>query len=167
MNNNGCSWGNFLSPINIGLMHHALSHTSARKYVPADTYSNTPISISQNQTWSDNIRIYRGLSIESTAQFQLTNELIIPSQVDILLQGSSSLIASGATIHTPSTASTLDLIVQQNSSVNLTNSTIQNCNISIQSGSLTINNSIIDLSNNGNFSVEIGSTLTFNSGTIQ
>lgn len=167
MNNNGCSWGNFLSPINIGYMHHSLSHTSMRKYVPADTYSNVPIQLSQNTTWSDNSRIYRGLSIQNGSLFQLTTELIIPSQVDILLQGTSSLIASGATIHTPSTTSTLDLIVQQNSSVTMTNSTILNCNVSIQSGALTLNNATIDISNSGNFSVGLGSTLTFNSGTIQ
>jgi len=63
MNNNGCSWGNFLSPIDIGNMHHALSHTSARKYVTADTYSNTPILVSQNAIWSNNSRIYSGLNI--------------------------------------------------------------------------------------------------------
>lgn len=167
MNNTGYAWGTFISPINIGYMHHALSHTSARKYVPADTYSNTPISVNQNITWSDNSRIYRGLSIQNGAHFQLTNELIIPSQVDILVQGTSSFIASGATIHTPSTTSTLDLIVQQNSSVTMTNSTIENCNVSIQSGSLTLNNANIDINNSGSFSVELGSTLNFNSGTIE
>lgn len=167
MNNTGHSWATFISPIDIGYMHHALSHTSARRYVPADTYSNTPILVTQNTTWSDNSRIYRGISIQNGSQFQLTTELIIPSQVDILVQGTSSLIASDATIHTPGTSSTLDLIVQQNSSVTLTNSTIQNCNVSIQSGSLTLNNAIIDISNSGNFTVEVGSTLNFNSGTIQ
>lgn len=166
MHNSG-GYGNFLSPKEIADMHEALSLFSSRKYVLEDTYSTTPLSIPQNTTWSDNIRIYRGLNIQSSAQFQLTNELIIPSQVDILVQGASNFIASGATIHTPSTASTLDLIVQQNSSVTLTNSTIENCNVSVQSGSLTLNNAIIDIGNNGNFSVEVGSTLTFNSGTIQ
>jgi hypothetical protein len=167
MNNKGCSWGNFLSPKDIGLMHHALSHTSARKYVPADTYSNTPISITQNTTWTDNSRIYRGINIQSGSQLHLTTELIIPSQVDILLQGTSSFVASEANIHTPSATSTLDLIVQQNSSVSLTNSTVENCNISIQSGALTLNNAIIDISNSGSFTISLGSTLTFNSGTIQ
>jgi len=167
MNNTGCGWGTFISPEIVGYMHHALSHTSARKYVSADTFSNTPIPVNQNTTLSDNSRIYRGLSIQNGAQLQLTTELIIPSQVDILVQGTSSFIASGATIHTPSTTSTLDLIVQQNSSVTLTNSTIENCNVSIQSGSLTLNNATIDISSTGNFSVDLGGTLTFNSGTIQ
>lgn len=167
MNNTGSSYGNFISPVIIGYMHHALSHTSARKYVPADTYSNTPIAINENKIWSDNSRIYRGLSIQNGAQFQLTNELIIPSQVDLLVKGVSSFTVSGATIHTPNTSSTLDLIDKENSTITMTNSTIQNCNVSIQSGSLTLNNTIIDISGSGSFSVELGGTLTFNSGTIQ
>lgn len=167
MMHNSQGYGNFLNPTEIADMHEALSLFSCRKYVLEDTYSSTPLSIPQNTTWSDNIRIYRGLNIQNSAQFQLTNELIIPSQVDILVQGASSFIASMATIHTPSTSSTLDLIVQQNSSVSLTNSTIQNCNVSIQSGALTLNNATIDISNSGNFSVALGSTLTFNSGSIQ
>lgn len=167
MMHNSQGYGNFLSPKEIAEMHKALSLFSCRKYVLEDTYSSTPLLISQNTTWTDNIRIYRGLSIQNAAQFQQMNELIIPSQVDILVQSTSSFIASGATIHTPNTASTLDLIVQQNSSVTLTNSTMQNCNVSIQSGALVLNNATIDISNSGNFSVDLGSTLTFNSGTIQ
>ncbi|HET6560203.1 MAG TPA: hypothetical protein VFG54_22940 [Prolixibacteraceae bacterium] len=167
MQNQSCSWGNFISPEIIGMMHHALSHTSARKYVPGDTYSNTPIAISENKIWSDNSRIYRGLSVQNGVQFQLTNELIIPSQVDILVKGTSSFTVSGATIHTPNTSSTLDLIVQENSSLTMTNSTIQNCSVSIQSGALTLDNTIIDISNSGAFSIELGSTLNINNGEIQ
>jgi hypothetical protein len=168
MMNQSCGIGHFISPKEIASIHHALCLTSLRRYVTENTYSSTPISINQNITWSDNRRIYRGLSIQGGAAFQLSNELVIPSETDILVTGSgSSFTTSGATIHTPHTNSTLDLIVQQNASVTLNSgTTIQNCNVSVQSGSLTLNNANIDISSSGSFSVALGSQLTINQGSI-
>jgi len=167
MHNSG-GYGNFLSPIEIATMHKALSQSSARRFVTETTYSSTPIAISQNTSWASSIRIYRGLTIQNGAAFQLSSELIIPSETDILVTGSgSNLTASGATIYTPHTNSTLDLTVQQNASVTLNNGTsIQNCNVSVQSGSLTINNANIDISSSGSFNVAVGATLTINQGSI-
>jgi hypothetical protein len=170
-NHQSCSVGYFLSPEEIKTMHSTLSTHSTRKYVTETTYSSTPIQINQNATWSDNLRIYRGLTISNGVTFLLSNELIIPSETDILVTGSGSgFTASGATIHTPHTPhtnSTLDLIVQQNASVTLNSgTTIQNCNVSVQSGSLTLNNANIDISSSGSFSVALGSQLTINQGCI-
>jgi len=167
-NHDTCGCGYFLSPTDIKTMHTTLSTHSTRKYVVETTYSTTPISINQSATWSENLRIYRGLNISNGASFQLTNELIIPSETDILVSGNNtSLTMSGANIHTPHTNSTLDLIVQQNASVTVNNNTtIQNCNVSVQSGTFTINNSNIDISNTGSFTVATGAQFTMNQGCI-
>jgi hypothetical protein len=166
MMNNDCGSGHFISPYEIATIHHALSLTSLRRYVTENTYSPTPIPISQNTLWTDSRRIYRGISIHNGTQFQLANELIIPSEADILVTGNSSFITSNSNIYSPHNNSTLDLIIQQNSSVVLNNTTIQNCNISIQSGSLTLNNTNIDISNTGCFEVRLGAQLTLNHGSI-
>ncbi|HNW51572.1 MAG TPA: hypothetical protein PKH79_10860 [Prolixibacteraceae bacterium] len=161
-------YGNFLSPEEIADMHKALSQSNARRFVTETTYSSTPITISQNTSWASSIRIYRGLTIQSGAAFQLSSELIIPSETDIVVTGSgSSFTASGATIHTPHTNSTLDMIVQQSASATLSDgTTIQNCNVSVQSGSLTINNANIDISSTGSFNVAVGATFTMSQGSI-
>mgnify|MGYP001367908516 CR=1 FL=1 len=168
MMNKASGYGHFISPLEIANIHHALSLTSLRRYVTETTYSSTPISISQNTSWTSSIRIYRGLTIQSGATFQLSSELIIPSETDIIVTGSgSSFTASGATIHTPHTNSTLDLNVLQSASVTLSGgTTIQNCNVSVQSGSLTINNANIDISSTGSFNVAVGATFTMSQGSI-
>jgi hypothetical protein len=147
-------------------MHKALSQSSARRYVTETTYSPSPIQVNQSSSWSSSIRIYRGLNICNGVTFQVNSELIIPSETDIVVTGYSTFSASGATIHTPHTNSSLDLSVQQSSSVVLTSSTIENCNVSVQSGSLTMTNSTIELGNNSNFSIAQGATFTMNSGSI-
>ncbi|MCF8359900.1 MAG: hypothetical protein K9H26_14165 [Prolixibacteraceae bacterium] len=166
MMHNSCGYGNFLSPLEIEKMHKALSQSSARRYVTETTYSQTPIQVNQSNSWSSSIRIYRGLNICNGVTFQINDELIIPSETDIVVTGYSTFLTSGATIYTPHTNSVLDLIVQQNSDVTLSNSSIENCNISVQSGSLIITNSTIELGNNSNFSIAQGATFTMNSGCI-
>ncbi|MBN2762563.1 MAG: hypothetical protein JXR41_05700 [Bacteroidales bacterium] len=167
MHNGNCgARGNFLSPDEIADMHKSLSQTSARRFVTETTYSSTPIQVNQNTSWSSSLRIYRGLNICNGATIQVNSELIIPSETDIVVTSYSTFSASGATIHTPHTNSTLDLTVQQSSCVSLINSSIENCNVSVQSGSLTLTNSTIELGNNSIFSVTLGATLTVGSGSI-
>jgi len=167
MHNEG-GYGYFLSPLEITDMHVALSQSSASRYVVETTYSSSPIIISQNKSWSNKIRIYRGLTIQDGATFQLANELIIPSETDIIVTGNgTNFSASGAIIHSPHNNTTLDVTVQNNATLVLNNNSfIENCNVSVQSGSITINNANIKLSNTGNFTVHTGAQFLMNQGLI-
>jgi hypothetical protein len=165
MHNSG-GYGNFLSPLEIATMHRALSFTSARRYVPEDTYSSTPIQVSQNVTWDEDMRIYRGINIINGATLDIQNNIIIPSETEIAVTGSSDLIVDGSIISTPHTDDELDISIN-NSEANISNSTIMNCNFETNSAVINLDNSSLELGNSGEFVINIGSELLMTNSIIQ
>jgi hypothetical protein len=170
MMNKECNTGVYISPHEIRKIHYAASTSSLRRYVPEYVHSDYPIIINQTNTWTTDIRIYRGLTITNGATFTLGNELIIPSECNIIVSHDSQLDLLGALIHTPHTNSALDLVVM--GTVNITNSTIKNSRIVVNSGSIlnlitsndaTKHNEIF-LGSNGSFSVEQGAEFTVDIG---
>jgi hypothetical protein len=166
MNNTSASWGEFITPIEIAYMHWALSETSMRKYVHDNTYSSTPISITQGKVWNDDIRIYRGIEVENGAKLQILNNLIIPSETEITISDGSILTIENANISTPHTNSVLNISFSQNSVISIENSTITNCNMNVQSSELLMDNSEIELGANGEFVIEVGSEILMTNSSI-
>ena len=167
MNNTHCRIANFLSPLEIGTMHKALSLSSARKYVPADTYSSTPFSISQNKTWDDDMRIYRGINVNNGAILEILDNLIVPSETEITVTGGSELIIGGSNITTPHTNSSLSITFNQNSTASIENSSIENCDVNVESANLTLDNSTIELGVNSEFVINSGSEFLMTNSTVQ
>jgi len=168
MMHNSCGYGNFLSPAEINDMHEALSLNSSRKYVVETVFSNNPIQISSNSIWPQSVRIYRGI-VHNGGTFEIGNELIMPSETDLMATGYANLLLNGANIHTPHTNSLLDFKMTLYSNTTMSNNTtISNCNVELtDNASLTVNNGTINLGTNGTFSMSLGATFFMTQGTIK
>jgi len=167
MMHNSQGYGNFLSPDEIERMHNALSLSSARKYVTADTYSNTPISVSSNTTMDEDMRIYRGINVNNGATLEILNNVIIPSETEISVSDGSNLVIDGSNVTTPNTSSILNIAFTQNSTISIQNSSIENCDINVGSANLTLDNSTIELGSNGEFVINSGSEFLMTNSIIQ
>ena len=89
----------YISPLQAGVMHRSLSLTNVRKYVTCEK-SNIPLTITENETWDFNIKLYRDLIIESGATLTLSDYLVMLPDAKIIIKPGGRLIVDGATITT-------------------------------------------------------------------
>lgn len=87
----------YISPLQAGQMHRALSLTSSRKYVHCEK-SRIPLIITDEQLWDFDIKLYRDLIVESGAKLTLTNHLVMNPDCRIIVKQGGKLIVDGATI---------------------------------------------------------------------
>lgn len=89
----------YISPMQAGQMHRALSLTSARKYVTSEK-SDTPLVIMDAQLWDFDMKLYQDLIIEDGAILKLTCHLVMHPHAKIIVKPGGRLIIDGATIGT-------------------------------------------------------------------
>lgn len=89
----------YISPMQAGQMHRALSLSSARKYVTSEK-SEVPLVIRNEQTWDIDMKLYQDLIIESGATLTLTCHLVMHPNTKIIIKPGGKLIIDDATIGT-------------------------------------------------------------------
>lgn len=89
----------YVSPMQAGQMHRALSLTSARKYVTCSK-SDVPLVISNEQIWDFDMKLYQDLIIENGAVLTLTCHLVMHPDAKIIVKPGGKLIIDGATVGT-------------------------------------------------------------------
>ena len=89
----------YISPMQAGQMHRALSLSSARKYVTSGK-SEVPLVINNNQIWDFDMKLYQDLIVESEAQLTLTCHLVMNPDTKIIIKPGGRLIIDGAVIGT-------------------------------------------------------------------
>lgn len=81
----------YISPKQAGQIHRALALSSARRYVN-DAKSNVPLTVSNNQTWDFNFRIYRDIVINNNSTLTLQCSLFMPEFGDIIVNSGCTLL---------------------------------------------------------------------------
>ncbi|MCP4521058.1 MAG: hypothetical protein GY827_05145 [Cytophagales bacterium] len=145
MNNDGCSYRRFLSPLEIGCIHRALALSSIRKYVKKDVFSEAPININSDYLWNKNSKIYRNINVQDSATFTLSCDLILPPQGTVLVtQGSKLIIDNGATIRSTGDDEIIPkIVIKSGGELVIDNATLQNVDIVVEEGGLLSSSSSI------------------------
>lgn len=89
----------YISPMQAGKMHRALSFTSVRKYVTCEK-SDLPLVITDEQLWDFDMKLYQDLIIENGATLTLTCHLVMHPDAKIIVKPGGRLIIDGATVGT-------------------------------------------------------------------
>jgi hypothetical protein len=79
-------------------MHRALSLTSARKYVQGSPYTTTPITITSNETWDFNTRIYQDIVVKAGATLTVKCFIDFSSQSKLIVEKGGTLVLDGCTL---------------------------------------------------------------------
>lgn len=87
------SW--YKTPKQMGKMHHALALSSVRKYVKGDSYSSTPITVTSNETWDFNVKLYSDLIVDNGAVLNLSCGLSLIDNAKIIVKNNSTVILDG------------------------------------------------------------------------
>jgi hypothetical protein len=88
----------YISPMQAGQMHRALALKSVRKYVKKETYSNIPFTITSNETWDFNLKLYRDITIVSGAILTMDNTFEFPYNGTITVNNGAALVIAGNVI---------------------------------------------------------------------
>jgi hypothetical protein len=88
----------YISPEQAGRMHRALSLTSARKYVQGSPYTTTPITITSNETWDFNTRIYQDIVVKAGATLTVKCFIDFSSQSKLIVEKGGTLVLDGCTL---------------------------------------------------------------------
>ena len=85
----------YFSPMQVGQMHRTLALKSTRKYVKRETYSPVALSISHDETWDFNLKLYRDIVIEPDAVLTLASTFDMPYNGTITVNNGAALLITG------------------------------------------------------------------------
>lgn len=91
----GTSYQTYISPMQAGQMHRSLALKSMRKYVKKETYSSIPYSITNNELWDFNLKLYRDVHILNGAVLTISNTFELPYNGKIIVEDGAALVISG------------------------------------------------------------------------
>ena len=87
----------YLSPSQIGKAHRAAYFSALRRYIKDDCYNaNSPIIVSEDETWDFNIRVYQDIIIENSSECTFTCHVELPYNAKIIVRDGSKLIVDGS-----------------------------------------------------------------------
>jgi hypothetical protein len=89
---------NYLEPLQIGIMHRALSTTSVGQYPRMDETFVVPRIVSTDETWDLNMRLFSDVIVESGATLRITCILRMPENGRIIVERGARVIVDGGTI---------------------------------------------------------------------
>ncbi len=89
---------NYIKPALLGLMHKGLALKSIRKYIKDCPYSTSPLSITLDEEWDFDIRLYRDLIIEPGAELTIKCKVSMPDSAKIIVKRGARLTIDGGTI---------------------------------------------------------------------
>jgi hypothetical protein len=79
----------------VGQMHRTLALKSTRKYVMRETYSPIALSISHDETWDFNLKLYRDIVVEPDAVLTLASIFDMPYNGTIIVNNGAALLITG------------------------------------------------------------------------
>lgn len=88
--------GNYLTPKQAGKVHRAFALHNIGSVTSG--YSETPLEITQNETWDFKMQLYRSLVIKSGNTLTLKCKLLMPEQGSIIVETGAKLIIDGGVI---------------------------------------------------------------------
>ena len=146
----------YLSPMQVGIMHRSLALSSMRRYVK-DCYSSVPLVITNTQTWDFDIRFYRDIEINQNGEINIDCRVLMPNSGKIIINNGGKLTIDG-NITTNNSDTWNGVIVNNGGVVELTSSTVSNYCITVKSGgTLKIpDNAVLTVNNNGKIEIEAG-----------
>lgn len=103
----------------MGRMWRNSSISSVRKYYTEDSYTNTSIPILSNQVWDLDIRLYSDILIDNQAELNLTCNLELPPQSEILVKNNSHIKIDGGTINSSDNNAWNGIRIEDNSSLEI------------------------------------------------
>ena len=114
----GLGSNTYLKPVSqMGRMWRYSSISSVRKYYTEDSFTNTSIPILSNQIWDLDIRLYSDILIDNQAELNLTCNLELPPQSEILVKNNSHIKIDGGTINSSDNNSWNGIRIEDNSSL--------------------------------------------------
>ncbi|MEZ4888557.1 MAG: T9SS type A sorting domain-containing protein [Chitinophagales bacterium] len=88
----------YISPMQAGKMHRALAFSNMRNYVDGCPYSNVPLEITKDETWSFDIRLYRDIIVRSGNTLTVTCSVRLPDNATVVVERGAKLILDGGSI---------------------------------------------------------------------
>lgn len=89
---------NYLSPMQIGKIHRALSLKSVRRYVKDCPKSAVPLEITSNELWDFDMKLYSDVVVKNGATLTLQCKTTLPGSADITMAGGNVLYDGGQVI---------------------------------------------------------------------
>ncbi len=88
----------YLSPKQIGIMHRSLRVKSMRQKITNCPFSTTPLEITTNTTWDNDIYLYRDIILKNNSILTITCRVGLPKNGKIIVEKGSKLIVDGGTL---------------------------------------------------------------------
>ncbi|MCL2311691.1 MAG: hypothetical protein FWC41_04275, partial [Firmicutes bacterium] len=85
----------YISPMQAGQMHRTLALKSTRKYVKEDCYSQIPLTITTNEEWNFNLKLYRDVVVSSGVVLTISGVFEQPSNGKIIVDQGATLLVTG------------------------------------------------------------------------
>lgn len=95
MNQGSNTSGNYLPPTEVGKMHRALAHSSVRSTVSEMSYSSVPITITEDEVWDRDRKLYRPIYISEGATLTVTCKLLFHPDAKIVVAQGGRLVVDG------------------------------------------------------------------------
>jgi hypothetical protein len=90
----------YISPKQAGIMHRTLALTYARRIVNEDTYTSTPYTVSGQEKWDFDIKLYHDIIIPQGAELEITCRVIMPWRGRIIVKEGGVLKINGGIVTT-------------------------------------------------------------------
>ncbi|SHJ99215.1 T9SS type A sorting domain-containing protein [Epilithonimonas mollis] len=98
MKSEGTAPGNFLSNLQISKLYLAASTKSTREYFTEESFKNSNIDVTNNETWDLNFRLYSNVKIDNNASLKATCKIIMAPQSRFIVKDGSNFVIEGAEI---------------------------------------------------------------------
>ncbi len=98
MQQSGTAPRNYVSNRDISKMYLAASTKSMRQYFTEDSFKNTNIGVSSDETWDINFRLYSNVKIDDNSNLKATCKIIMAPQSRFIVKDGSNFIIEGAEI---------------------------------------------------------------------
>ncbi len=98
MNPSWHSFHNYFHPEEIGKMLRLASVSNVRQFFSVNSYHNTELSITNDQLWDLDFRIYKDVVIENNASLTTTCNLIVPPENKIIIRDGGKLTLNQGTL---------------------------------------------------------------------
>lgn len=92
----------YFSPQEIGIMQQTIHLTSTRQYVACDNTVGVDRTVSTNETWDMNTRLYQDVVVKTGATLKIQCVVEMPVNGKITVERGARLILDGGTITSPS-----------------------------------------------------------------
>lgn len=104
----------YLSNSNISQLYRMASISNVRQYFTKDSFKNTSIAVTNNQTWDLNFRLYSNVQIDSNSSLRATCKIIMAPESRFVVRNGSNFIIEAAEISSANNSSWNGIKVEGN-----------------------------------------------------